>query len=58
MIVCVGQIIGIILLFMNLKIAIIVYIIDALAIFAIFWLLIKDRRKEKKEAEENDYRNY
>jgi predicted membrane channel-forming protein YqfA (hemolysin III family) len=53
-----GQIIGIILLFINMKIAIFVYILYAIAIFSIFFLLIKDRQKEKREDDENDYRNY
>jgi Flp pilus assembly protein TadB len=52
------QIIGIVLLFFNIKIAIMVFILYAISLFTIFFLLIKDRRKEKKEDEENDYRNY
>jgi Sec-independent protein secretion pathway component TatC len=54
----IGQILGIILLFINVKLAIAVYILYAIAIFAVFFLLVRDRRKEKREDDENDYRNY
>jgi 5-bromo-4-chloroindolyl phosphate hydrolysis protein len=53
-----GQIIGIILLFINIKVAIILYILYGIAVLALIILLVKDRWKEKKEDDENDYRNY
>jgi membrane protein implicated in regulation of membrane protease activity len=52
------QILGIALLFINIKIAIGVFILYAVALVTIFILLINDRRKEKREDDENDYRNY
>ncbi|WP_230497743.1 hypothetical protein [Pseudoneobacillus rhizosphaerae] len=52
------QILGIVLLFINIKIAIVVFILYAIALVTLFILLINDRRKEKREDEENDYRNY
>jgi hypothetical protein len=54
----IGQLIGIVFLFINLKWAVFFYICYALAIAALFGVLIRERRKEKKEEEENDYRNY
>jgi membrane protein implicated in regulation of membrane protease activity len=52
------QILGIILLFFNIKMAIVVFILYGIALVTLFILLINDRRKEKREDEENDYRNY
>jgi membrane protein implicated in regulation of membrane protease activity len=52
------QILGIVLLFINIKIAIVVFLLYAIALVTIFILLINDRRNEKREDEENDYRNY
>jgi membrane protein implicated in regulation of membrane protease activity len=52
------QILGIILLFVNIKMAIALFIMYGIALVTIFILLINDRRKEKREDEENDYRNY
>lgn len=52
------QILGIILLFVNIKMAIALFIVYGIALVTIFILLINDRRKEKKEDDENDYRNY
>jgi len=54
----IGQIVGIIFLFINFKIAIGFYLCYLLALVILFWLLIRERVKEKKEDEENDYRNY
>jgi hypothetical protein len=54
----IGQIIGIILLFINIKIALAVYIVYGIAILTLIILLLKDRWKEKKEDDKNDYRNY
>jgi membrane protein implicated in regulation of membrane protease activity len=52
------QILGVILLFVNIKMAIALFILYAIALVTIFILLINDRRKEKREDDENDYRNY
>jgi membrane protein implicated in regulation of membrane protease activity len=52
------QILGIILLFVNIKMAIALFIVYGIALVTIFILLINDRRKEKREDDENDYRNY
>ncbi len=53
-----GQILGIAMLFINIKAAIIFYILYALMIFAIFIVLLVERKKEKEEDDRNDYRNY
>lgn len=52
------QILGIVLLFINIKMAIVVFFLYAIALVTLFISLINDRRKEKREDEENDYRNY
>jgi membrane protein implicated in regulation of membrane protease activity len=52
------QILGVILLFVNIKMAIVLFILYGIALVTLFILLINDRRKEKREDEENDYRNY
>jgi membrane protein implicated in regulation of membrane protease activity len=52
------QILSIILLFVNIKMAIALFILYGIALVTIFILLINDRRKEKREDDENDYRNY
>jgi membrane protein implicated in regulation of membrane protease activity len=52
------QILGVILLFVNIKMAIVLFIVYGIALVTIFILLINDRRKEKREDDENDYRNY
>jgi membrane protein implicated in regulation of membrane protease activity len=52
------QILGIILLFVNIKMAIALFIVYGIALVTIFILLINDRRKEKREDDENDYRDY
>ena len=54
----VGQVIGIIFVFINLKIAIIFYVIYLLAVIALFSLLIRERLNEKKEEDENDFSDY
>lgn len=53
-----GQIFGIVMLFINIKAAIMFYILYALMIFAIFIVLLVERKKEKEEDDRNDYRNY
>ena len=54
----VGQIIGVILLFINVQLAIMAYVIYGIALIVLTILLIKERLKEKKEDDENDYRDY
>lgn len=58
LIVVATQILGIILLFINIKAAILTFIVYGLALVIIFILLIVNRIKEKEEEDENDYRNY
>lgn len=53
-----GQLLGIAMLFINIKAAIMFYILYAVMIFAIFIVLLAERRKEKEEDDRNDYRNY
>jgi ABC-type transport system involved in cytochrome bd biosynthesis fused ATPase/permease subunit len=53
-----GQLLGIAMLFINMKAAIIFYILYALLILALFIVLIIERKKEKEEDERNDYRDY
>lgn len=53
-----GQIIGIILLFVQMKAAIVTFIIYGLACATLLILLIVDRVKEKEEEDEHDYRDY
>lgn len=53
-----GQFLGIGLLFVNIKLAIIFYIIYVLVLIIIFVLLVYERKKEKEEDDRNDYRNY
>jgi hypothetical protein len=53
-----GQLLGIAMLFINMKAAIMFYVLYALMIFAIFIVLIAERKKEKEEEEQNDYRDY
>ncbi|WP_449620481.1 hypothetical protein [Robertmurraya sp. Marseille-Q9965] len=53
-----GQILGIILLFVHMKTAIVTFIIYGLACATLFILLIVERVKEKEEEDEHDYRDY
>lgn len=53
-----GQILGIIFLFVHMKAAIVSFIIYGLACATLFILLIVERRKEKQEEDEHDYRDY
>lgn len=52
------QVLAVVLLFVHIPSAIVLLVIYALALFVIFVLLIMERIKEKKEDDENDYRNY
>lgn len=54
----IGQIIGIIFIFINLKAALVFYAFYIIAIILLFALLIWERIKEKREDDENDYRDY
>ncbi|WP_077211078.1 hypothetical protein [Bacillus dakarensis] len=58
MMIVIGQLLGIVMLFINIKIAIFVFIVYGLAMLGIFIVLIVERLKEKEEDDENDYRNY
>ncbi|MCH1627069.1 hypothetical protein [Fredinandcohnia quinoae] len=58
MVATVGQIIGIIFLFVNLKAALLFYVCYIIAIILLFVLLIRERIKEKREDDQNDYRDY
>ena len=53
-----GQLIGIGLLFVHIKLAIIIYAISAILPLVIIVILMRERKKEKEEDERNDYRNY
>lgn len=50
--------IGIIFLFISIKWAILFFISYGISVVILFSLFIKERLKEKKEEEENDYRDY
>ncbi|TKC18121.1 hypothetical protein [Robertmurraya kyonggiensis] len=54
----IGQILGIILLFVHMTAAIVSFIIYGLACATLFILLIVERMKEKEEENEHDYRDY
>lgn len=54
----VGQFLGIVMLFFNVAAAVLIFILQGVAILAIFIVLIVERIKEKEEDDENDYRNY
>ncbi len=54
----VGQLIGLGLLFVQIKLAIIVYAISVILPLVILVILIIERKKEKEEDDRNDYRNY
>ncbi|CAG9622097.1 hypothetical protein [Sutcliffiella rhizosphaerae] len=53
-----GQVVGIALLVLHVWIGVLFFILYAIAIIALFLVLIIERQKEKKEDEKNDYRNY
>lgn len=54
----IGQVVGIVLLFFNVLLAVIFYILYGLAIVALFIVLIMERDKEKEEDDKNDYSDY
>ncbi|MFE7063832.1 hypothetical protein ACFVAD_16965 [Sutcliffiella sp. NPDC057660] len=54
----IGQVVGIVLLFFNVMLAVIFYILYGMAIVALFIVLIVERDKEKEEDDKNDYSDY
>ncbi|WP_417898308.1 hypothetical protein ABN702_19145 [Bacillus haimaensis] len=54
----IGQVVGIVLLFFNVLLAVIFYILYGMAIVALFIVLIMERDKEKEEDDKNDYSDY
>ncbi|WP_174730512.1 hypothetical protein [Mesobacillus harenae] len=53
-----GQVIAIIMLFINIRAAIWLYSIYLILFLGVFLLLIKERRNEKKEDEKHDHSDY
>jgi membrane protein implicated in regulation of membrane protease activity len=54
----IGQIAGIAFLFIHIKTAVTFFIIYAVAFVLLMAWLVKERLDEKKEEEDNDYRDY
>jgi ABC-type transport system involved in cytochrome bd biosynthesis fused ATPase/permease subunit len=54
----IGQVVGIVLLFFNVLLAVIFYILYGMAIIALFIVLIMERDKEKEEDDKSDYSDY
>ena len=54
----IGQVVGIVLVFFNVLLAVIFYILYGLAVVALFIVLIMERDKEKEEDDKNDYSDY
>lgn len=52
------QISGIIFLFVQVKIALCLFLLYGISLLVLFLVLIKQRLDEKREDEQNDYRNY
>ncbi len=52
------QISGIIFLFVQVKIALCLFLLYGISLLVLFSVLIKQRMDEKREDEQNDYRNY
>ncbi|QED47104.1 hypothetical protein [Cytobacillus dafuensis] len=52
------QLLGIVMLFINIKAAIFIFAIYAFLMIIIFIILIMERKNEKLEERRNDYRNY
>jgi Flp pilus assembly protein TadB len=53
-----GQVVGVMLLFINIWWAVLFYIVYGLAMLALVIVLIVERDKEKEEDDQNDYRDY
>lgn len=58
MIAIVGQIVGIVFLFIDISKALTFYAFYMVAIVLLFALIVWERKHEKKEDDENDYRDY
>ncbi|MEH7238352.1 hypothetical protein [Bacillus sp. JJ1562] len=58
MIAIVGQIVGIVFLFIDISKALMFYAFYMVAIVLLFALLVWERKREKVEDDENDYRDY
>ncbi|MEH7381533.1 hypothetical protein V7138_13820 [Bacillus sp. JJ1533] len=58
MIAVVGQIIGIVFLFIDISKALTFYAFYMVAIVLLFALLVWERKREKEEDDQNDYRDY
>ncbi|MCC3355392.1 hypothetical protein [Bacillus sp. REN16] len=58
MIAIVGQIVGIVFLFIDISKALTFYVFYMVAIVLLFALLVWERKREKEEDGENDYRDY
>lgn len=52
------QILGIIFLFVQVKIALCLFLLYGISLLVLLLVLIKQRMDEKREDEQNDYRNY
>ena len=57
-IVTAGQLVGVGLFFVNIVVAIYFYAFVVIAFITLMILLVIERINEKKEDDENDYRNY
>ncbi|MFT4415872.1 hypothetical protein ACLM5H_18595 [Fredinandcohnia humi] len=56
--VIIGQIVGIVFFFINIKAALTFYAIYIVATILLFGILVRERKKEKREDDQNDYRDY
>ncbi|THE10888.1 hypothetical protein E1I69_17180 [Bacillus timonensis] len=54
----IGQIVGIVFLFIDISKALTFYAFYMVAIVLLFALLVWERKREKEEDDENDYRDY
>ncbi|WP_163101730.1 hypothetical protein [Peribacillus alkalitolerans] len=54
----IGQLVGLVLLFINMQWAITLYTIYGIALILLFIIMFFERKKEKREEDPNDYRNY
>ncbi|MFS0824394.1 hypothetical protein [Bacillus sp. 1P02SD] len=54
----IGQIVGIVFLFIDISKALTFYAFYIVAIVLLFALLVWERKREKEEDDENDYRDY
>ncbi|WP_453990685.1 hypothetical protein [Bacillus nitroreducens] len=54
----IGQIVGIVFLFIDISRAITFYTFYMVAIVLLFAILVWERKREKEEDDQNDYRDY